>query len=86
MTLDQLIGHLQSLRESHGGSIEVMLGQSHPDNDKLWSGVKVTPEMIRESVAEASFTSVPGYGHKTGWIWFQVPADGIKHRQLPQRR
>lgn len=81
MTLDQLIEHLQSLRTKHGGGIKVMLGQVHPDNDKLWSGVDVTPAMIQESVSNVSYTSVPGHECKAGWVWFQVPDGGIKHRR-----
>lgn len=86
MTLDQLIDHLQSLRAKYGGTVSVMLGQSHPDTDKRWSGIPITPEMIRESVSDVSFTSVPGYEYKAGWIWFQVPDGGIRHRPLPKLR
>ena len=80
MTLDQLISHLQALRVKHGGDIPMMLGQSNPENKNLWSGVEITTEVIRESVFQASFTSVPGHDYKAGWIWFQIPDEGIKHR------
>lgn len=79
MSLDQVIEHLQAMKQKHGGNITVMIGQTHPDNAKLWSGIDVTPEMIRESVFQTSVTSVPGYASATGWIWFQVPDGGIKH-------
>ncbi len=86
MTLNQVIEHLQAVRQKHGGDITVMLGQAHPDNNKLWSGVEVKPETIRESVSEISCTSVPGHEYKSGWVWFQIPDGGIKHRRQPERK
>lgn len=81
MNLDELIAHLQAVRERHGGGHEVMLGQQTPGSPNTWSGVPLETSMVRESVSEVSFTSVPGYGRKAGWIWFEVPEGGIKHRQ-----
>lgn len=81
MSVDELIAHLQAVRARHGGHHEVMLGQRTPGAPNRWSGVPLEPRMVIESVGEVSSTSVPGYGHKAGWIWFEVPEGGIKHRQ-----
>lgn len=81
MNLDELIAHLQAVRERHGGSHKVMLGQNTPGVANTWSGVPLEPSMVRESISETSLTSVPGYGVKAGWIWFEVPEGGIQHRQ-----
>lgn len=82
MTLDDVIEYLQALRDRHGGNVSMMLGQAHPDSDKLWSGIEITPEMIMESITEACFNRAPGSERKSGWIWFKVPDGGIKHRSL----
>ncbi len=82
MTLDQLIAHLQEVRTRHGGNHAVMVGQRHPENPNLWSGVPVETGNINETISDASITSVPGYQHKAGWIWFEFPISGIQHRKL----
>lgn len=83
MNLDQLIAHLEDVRARHGGTHPVMLGQRHPDRANLWSGVLLEAGMIQETIDDkAGLTSVPGYQHKAGWIWFEVPAGGINHRRL----
>ncbi len=86
MNLDELIAHLQAVRGRHGGGHEVMLGQENPDSPAIWSGVPLVPSMVRESVSEVSTTSVPGYGVKAGWIWFEVPKGGIRHRKRKNYR
>lgn len=81
MSLDELIAHLQAVREQHGGSHQMMLGQMTPGRANIWSGVPLQASMVRVSITEAGFASVPGYGHKAGWVWFEVPEGGIQHRQ-----
>ena len=82
MNLDQLIEHLEGIRKRHGGSHPVVLGQLHPENPKWMSHHEISKDTIRENITEVSFTSVPGYGYQSGWVVFEIPAEGIKHRPM----
>ena len=85
MDLDELIAHLIAVRERHGGGHKVMLGEPDAPPRKTWAGIPLEPQMIHETVAEGSFTDVPGYGVKTGWIWFEIPRGGISQlREIPK--
>ena len=83
MNLDQLIEHLATVRARHGGGLSVMLGQRNPDDPKFWSGVQVEPAIINEVVDDNPLLSAINQSPtKSGWLWFELPTNGIKHRAL----
>ena len=80
MNIDELIAHLNDIRRRQGGLHPVVIGQRHPKNQNSFSTLEITKELIRENIDEVSFTSVPGYEYKAGWVVFEIPKEGIKHR------
>lgn len=86
MNLDQLIAHLEAIREKHGGGLSVMVGQRSPYDDAIWSGVRLEASNINESAShDPMLTALKKAPSSSGWIWFEFPKEGIQHRPRKPR-
>jgi hypothetical protein len=86
VNLDQLIEHLEAVRERHGGGLTVMVGQRNPDDDAIWSGVNVEASNINETAShDPMLSALKKVPSSSGWLWFEFPKGGIEHRRRKPR-